>query len=46
MSLHAHILGAVTSSNNNERTKLTSCYLIAFRVGLAIVDKAFVQRVA
>jgi hypothetical protein len=44
--LPAHMLGAIMSSGSNARIKWTSCYLITFGVGLAFVDKAFVQRVA
>jgi hypothetical protein len=42
----AHILGAVMSSGSKAWIKWTSCDFITFGVGLAFVDKDFVQRVA
>ena len=41
-----HILGAIMSSGSKARIKWTSCDFITFGVGLAFVDKDFVQRVA
>jgi hypothetical protein len=40
------ILGAIFSSGSKARIKWTSCDLITFGVGLAFVDKDFVQCVA